>query len=815
MKRLSPFFLLLFILLNSLIKITNFGEGDLYYSDAAFRFRYASLYRQGKEVPRVDQKVHHPEGLIVRRLIHLTMDWVVGKSHLFFSKIGFKLPFPIYVKYFLSIFSSLSIIPLFFLGRFFWQSEMAGLISCLFYTLGIPSFWRITGNYLREAFTLPFLFTFLFFFFLSLERERRWERRLFFTLSGLFLTIGLISWHLSQFFFSVFSFFLFPLFIFKWKGQKEMLFFLIFPAVAGLVWEPLASKYFLLSFPFLASLWLSLLSYLPSPSRKKRLLFSLLFIPSFLFFSRLLPQYFKEYGHVFAIISQKIINLGRKPDDPSRLSFDARAIWTGPFVSPGPLSFFFSLSIPFLFGLFGWLASFRLNRYRLFFLSFFLFAFGLLYLLVIRLEVFFFFFLSLGAGGVWLFLQKRRWVIILLLLGLLFETYKLVAYPKLFSRLYLKLANEWSIHPTAFGQDWNSLKDWIEKNTKENEAFLADVDISAMLCAYTGRPIVIQPIYEIEEARRRVEECLSFLYLTEAEFFSLIKRYQVRYFIYQKDFLLDNSKAGTRYLTTHRKVRKNSTAYLMHFQPESLKKFLLVHQTNTFRIYRVLEEGEERKLGSFSYSPYFDLTLFPQGDSQFFDDSRTKELEDKVLKSLAHYNSAIQLMKKKEYHKAIGHFLKVLSNFPELEETNYLLALCYEAIGEKKKALTHLEKAISYNPNKKELYSTLGFLYLRENKINEGLLIFQRLSSLIPENPLLHLYTGYLYAYKNDLANAEKEFLTAKGLDSTNPEVYEALGSLYLQRGEKERAKGEFRRSLQLNPNQEELKVRLKDLEGR
>jgi len=838
-----------FLFFNSWLKIVYFGDARLFYSDSALRFRYARMIGEGEKVPVIDKKVCHPEGLRVRSLIHLTEDWVIGKSYLVIKRLCPTLPFSTYLKYFVSIFSSLSLLFLFLFAFAFWRNKTSAFLSSLFYAIGVPSFWRVTGNYLREEFALPFLFASLYFFFLARQRGKK----VFLFGSGLSLTLGLISWHLSQFFFSLFVLFLLFLFFFDKESEKLFRSFPLFflpPLIAGIFWEPLRTKYFLLSFPVLVCLWLWLITFLPESFRR-----FLVFLPLPFYFLllRLFPGYFQEYAHVFEVIFYKIIYFGKKPEDPSLLSFAARSIWMGPFSSPGFLSFAFALLIPFLLGLIGFLSLIRSSfngerHFPFFFLTYFFLLFTFLYLLVIRLEVFLFFFLSLAIGGNGLLLAKKRWVVIILLLGLLWEGYKAINYPRLFSRYYLSLAREWRTKPTAYGLDWESLSAWFKKMTKPEEAVLADIDLSAMVLTYLDRPIVIQPIYESESARKRVLECLNGFFKDEEEFFSLINRYKVSYVIYEKGFLLDNSSEGVRYLTNNLRVKKNSVVYLMHFFPESLVHFSLVHQTNTFRVYAVLPaKASAPRRRVFPYSPYFDLSLFPQVEGNpDWEDKGTREVERKVIGSIAKYNQAVALMERKEYQKAIPLLSGILAIFPELERANYYLGECLRQVGEKEKAVAYFDRSIANNPedwpsyiakvyllderdqlpeavrtvisalsidpNQKEFYSLLGYLYLRRNKRLEGINKFLELANLFPHTPFPHLYCGYLYAENNDLEKAEREFIKAKEKNPEEADVYSALGSLYLQKGEKERARAFFQKSLSLNPNQPAL---LKTLQSR
>jgi tetratricopeptide (TPR) repeat protein len=859
--------LIILIGLNSFIKIHNFGDGKLYYSDAALRFHYAEMYSQGKKIPVIDKQVLYPEGLRVRTLIHLTMDWVIGNSYrLLFPKI----PFTDYVKYFVSIFSSLSVLLVFLLGTAIWQRKASGLIAAIFYTIGIASFWRITGNYLREEFTLPFIFTALYLFSRGFQNSSKiWRKKLFLLLSGVSFAIALISWHLSQFFFTVFVIFLMLYFILnngspKIQIIKNIWLFLIPILLVGLIWEPISTKYFIFSFPVIMTVWIWLISTITQEKYRntalKKTILTLAIIPFYLVIIRLFPKYFAEYGHVFKTIIAKIIHFGIKPDNPAALSFDARSIWMGPFASPGPFSIIFSMLVPFILAVIGWFSSLNRNFFKRFdyqrlFLSYFIIAFTILYLLVIRLEVFLFFFVAIAIGGnLNLFLQRKkawRLLLVILLCGFVIESYKTLNYGKLFERYYLRLSKEWGTKPTAYGSDWENLTNWIKENTKPDQAILADVDISAMLLTYVGRPIIIEPIYENVITRIRAKECLTAFYQSETDFLKLIDKYQVNYVVYQQDFLLDNSKESNRYLTDNMKVKKSSVVYLMQFQPESLYNFALKHQTNTFRVYKILAENEPKPPSSkFPYSPYFDLSLFNQDPkNEFFDDAQTAKIENSIFEALNQYNNATQLMQKNDYQNSIKHFESVTKIFPDFERTYYYLGLCYQKLNYNQQAIFYFDKAINsfpndldayiakatildaqnnlpvaaatiisaikINPTRTDLFSNIGYFYIKRQLIDNGLTTFKTLAESLPASSPLHLYTGYLYGYKNDFTDAENEFNQALAIDSTNPEVYEAFGSLYLQRKELEKAITYFEKSLKFNPNQPKITQLLTDLRKR
>ena len=131
------------------------GEG-FYWTENAFHFRYAQMVAEGKGIPPLDQGIQYPEGLDTSRYITPVMERVTGNLYRLFSR-GTHLH--VFLVHFSSIFSTLSILAVFFAGKFLWRSNWAGLISACFYSFVPASFGRTTGGaFIREDFALPFIF---------------------------------------------------------------------------------------------------------------------------------------------------------------------------------------------------------------------------------------------------------------------------------------------------------------------------------------------------------------------------------------------------------------------------------------------------------------------------------------------------------------------------------------------------------------------------------------------------------------------------------------------------------------------------------
>ena len=855
-KRALPLYVLAALALfalNSYIKLNYFGNAELFYSDAAFRYRYAREFAYGREIPEIDLRAQYPEGLKVRSLIHLTMDACIGYSYRLLAPLFRYPPFHIYVKYFVSIFSSLLVLGLFLLTLAAFGSPTAALLAALVYSVGVPSYWRVTGNYLREEFAMPFLI-FALALFLSGLRSRARKRSLTLALlSGLCFSAGLISWHLSPFFLALFVFFVALDIILDYPfdvRQIATLFslFLIPVFLASVLWPTLRAKSFLLSNTMLLSYWtiaLGLISSRVNLSRRWRALLFLPVLPLMALITGLSPTNSREFSHVFHLLLYKALYFTGKPADPSRIPFDVRAIWKGPFSSTGPFTFAFADLLPLLLALPGAIIALR-NKIKTAYLPLFLALFFFpLSLLVMRLDAFFFVFLSLFGGfALYRSLRTRsRWLLALYLIPLLMIG-QTAHYRKLFDKFRSRFQKEWMGKFTAYGSDWERITMAIKNAVPDSCAILAAPDISAMVLTYVDRPIILHPIYESYWLRCKVEDAETLLYKTEGEFLQGIGKYRPAYLLYQEKFLLDSSRESIRYQVNRLKLRKNSLVYYLNFHPESLRALRLVYQTNTFRLYAF--DTTAVTLGT-PYSPFFDPGLYPQNpDSPYFDGSSVEKVREKVKRALGLYNVAAQALRRGDYTKAISLFRKVLMLVPDFEKSHYYLGIAYEKLGDPEQAMENYRLArekdpllyqavvsesgllfragklreavnllleyIGRTPYIDDYYLSLGGILLRAGRKSYLLETVDRLLSENNDIPPAYFYSASLLEQAGYRDRAVDLMEVAVNLDPENPIYRRELGRLYDLTGRRDRALEELRKSLELDPYQPQVKAVLKRL---
>jgi len=237
---------------NVAFKARVYPEKPLYVSDSAMRYRYAVMASKGEHIPEIDRRLQAPEGLKVRSLLFLFQDKTIGCTYRIFSTLSPRVSFDLYLKWFVCIFSSLSVIAVFLVGSSVWRNRVAGLMAAAFYAVSIPGFERVIGHYLREEFALPFIFFSLYFFLASIGHSQ--DRKIanihgFF--AGVFTFLALSSWHLSGFYFLVLLVGV-AIIAFSTADLKPVmrptLYVVGFAVLAGFLNEPLRTRLFLASF---------------------------------------------------------------------------------------------------------------------------------------------------------------------------------------------------------------------------------------------------------------------------------------------------------------------------------------------------------------------------------------------------------------------------------------------------------------------------------------------------------------------------------------------------------------------------------------
>jgi len=157
------------------------------------------------------------------------------------------------------------------------------------------------------------------------------------------------------------------------------------------------------------------------------------------------------------------------------------------------------------------------------------------------------------------------------------------------------------------------------------------------------------------------------------------------------------------------------------------------------------------------------------------------------------------------------------SIFPDISPDLTEVAAYHLKRNEAEKAMSVLALGREVYPASPLLAATLGYVLVWCDRLAEGQRMYFEAHELDPAHPVLS--ADQFIISMRQLAEAEKRKeaqalgLTAVELNPKEPSLYTALGELSIRAGQKEKAAEYLNKALQIDPNYEEAKTRLKSLE--
>jgi hypothetical protein len=539
---------------------------DLPYTlESALLFHYADEYRKTGRIPRVDERAQVPEAFHVHRDLSLGKGIVAAWLY---NGLGVRgVSFQRFVRRFDAAWYCLSVVPLFLLvwgrTRRLLPATLAALLLAGAYTAVV----RSTGiEFSRENFALPLIFAHFWLFDTALRTRRLGPS----IAAGVVLAVALATWDLTQLYLL--------LIVAYWavrclvrRAAAAQLGHLA-PTIAAGVIAGLAVPYlwahrFLVSYAMLAGYglmaWWALETFVKRPrlpGLAAKLALAVVLV-GMLAAASALPAG-KTYGHFRELFFAKLEHKNVKPEEPERLSYDARILWTPALHSATtkhlgrrPITDFRALFTLGLIAAACVLAA-KLKRRTIGEvgpLVAMVLVWLALYVLFVRMQVFLVFFLAafigIGVGAV-AAMAKRQWPVVLAALvvafflisdlsrGILFtrisEEYK-VYVPA--SRYILYESADLNKLHQAYGRNFPyagaaELIRWLRANTPEDAVVLSSFSLQPTIYEYAGRRIVLHPKFESPAMRDKVRAFLeSFFAPSEREFHAFCVRNKADYFV--------------------------------------------------------------------------------------------------------------------------------------------------------------------------------------------------------------------------------------------------------------------------------------------
>jgi hypothetical protein len=588
----------------------NFNLKDdtgFFWTESALQQRSARLIATNGRLPISDKKAQCPEGLAYQGRLTVLLEITSGYIYrLFVPK---TVPFHLYLIIFISIWSSLSIIPLYLSIYLLTKSKNSSLLGCMFYALTPAVYITVTAPAFElQDFALPLIFTHLYFFARAVKTSKT-VKYSYAALSGAFLFVALSSWHLTQFYYALFVLFIITIaFFVPATDIKPFCVIAGMSILAGLLVPVLQTAGFLFSFSMLMSYGVILSMLIPEKNvLLKRISLFLVVGISILVTILVATTRIPEYSFVYGLMLEKIKHLGIRPDDPAKLSWETLVMWVSPFTSPSVKEIAIFIGTLLIVGFAGTVINIRklfkktINTCDGLFL-FFTAAFLPLYLLLIRLDAFLIWFLSLQAAYVFRFPKKG--IRLVLILCLCINAFLLFNQP-------LKILGP--KHNYLLG-----IIKYIRNLTPEDAVVLTSFAYGPSIINYTERSIILHPKFEAKNMTTKVKLFEHKLFEPEAEFYKFCMTYGADYFVYQADMVLARGSESIRYRTHNLTINKDCVAYKLHFQPGDLDHFELIYSNPHYRVYRILKPGAWRHDRSTEYFRIYDEKIVDLGKSGIF-----------------------------------------------------------------------------------------------------------------------------------------------------------------------------------------------------
>lgn len=782
-------------------------ETAYFWTESAFQYRYARMIAVGKQLPKVDTEAQYPEGLDLNRHMTVLMEYVCG--WLYRNVVPSKVPLHFFVIFFMSVISSVSIVPVYIVTRMACGSSMLALGATAFYVLNPASSMRVVGTFEYENFSVPMFFLALMAFCRSIAQpglSKPGHTAASSLVVALLLIFSLMSWHFATFL--VFGFmFLMSIYAFALTPDDESLGTKLRGSLLGVGAIIIGASVCIPSLRgrMLPTSWLAASIYaawacagiaklIPRLSRPKILVAYLALVAGFLLALQWLNPEGGMYGHVYQLAASKLRFLLSKPSNPAMLPFDARCLWIEAFDSPamGTMIWLFAPAVIIPVALVPCLVhrvtagrsrspfSYRYSAQtfaRDLLILMGLFSFGL-YLLIDRLSILFVFFLAALLACSLKEVRKShpRLAVVALLLVLLLESWKIYAWDK------ITPDKEWLKSVVAFAatkprlMGYSDIRDvihWMKHRTSPHDPILAAFQTSPMLLTYADRPILLHPKFEDARLRLKVKEFLDALYGSEESLHALAKRYGAEYFLYQADFILDTSADSPRYMADRLVLPVGSAASKFHFFPEQLKLFELVHQNFFFRIFRVKNGRNSGSQVKPFHVAWYDPDLLGarnsrDGPSQ----ARVMEIQSLISKESRAQQSSAQAIES----------------------------------GDLVEARRILVEALPQSLHPAWLMAELGSVEFMAGKARDSLQWFSRAIAVDPYLPYVRRQLAVVLYNLGRRDEAYREAQMALHLNTADAELYGILGFIRQSRGQHRQAAEAFQEAILLGSDDVQVK---------
>ncbi|MFN0151171.1 MAG: hypothetical protein ACKVU1_10765, partial [bacterium] len=266
---------------------------------------------------------------------------------------------------------------------------------------------------------------------------------------------------------------------------------------------------------------------------------------------------------------------------------------------------------------------------------------------------------------------------------------------------------------------------WIRTNTQPDDAFVARIGTSPMICVYGGRPIVLQPKYEVPGSRERARAFDAALYGSEADFYAFCREQNAAYYFHEPRAALEWGPDSERYVACATQLSKTSAAFRLQFAGDESRYFVPVYRNVSYCLYRVAAPSDTARSTAASANlgtraalpaqPIYDIRTFggqslDESTGATFDDGATANVVAKTEEAIALLVRGQGEFEARRLPQARAFFERAYAINPSLIGLNTYLGLTIAMMGDYAAALPYCERETVISPSLALAYSNLGFV---------------------------------------------------------------------------------------------------------
>ncbi len=176
------------------------------------------------------------------------------------------------------------------------------------------------------------------------------------------------------------------------------------------------------------------------------------------------------------------------------------------------------------------------------------------------------------------------------------------------------------------------------------------------------------------------------------------------------------------------------------------------------------------------------------------------------------YNNAKKLISEKKYSEAKSLLEEILKSKPDEINTNYLMGVCLDKMGDEKGAKKYFEKVAEKDENFAPVLFKLAVIYQKEGELEKAEEFYKKTVKADDKNYVAFYNLGIIMFQKDDIENSLKYFREVEKIKPDDGPTIEYIGLCYMKKGDNKNAVSYLKKAKKLLKNNPEKVKTIEDI---